>query len=135
MPSDSALRDVLEERVRVRKDVIERLRAYARRLSEERGRVSVILFGSFARGDYNLWSDIDVIIVSESFRGVRFVERCLGIGDPFGNLSPICWTPEEFEKMVRKPSWRKALEHSVVILDMHGVRERLRSEGITPAEE
>ncbi|HDI73470.1 MAG TPA: nucleotidyltransferase domain-containing protein [Candidatus Korarchaeota archaeon] len=135
MPSNSALRDVLEERVRARKEVIEKLRAYARRLSEEQGRVSVILFGSFARGDYNLWSDIDVIIVSESFKGARFVERCLGIRDPFGNLSPICWTPEEFEKMVRRPSWIKALEHSVVILDMHGVRERLRSEGITLAEE
>jgi len=49
-------------------------------------------------------------------------------------LSLICWTPEEFEKMVRKPPRGKALEHSIVISDMHGVRARLKSEGITPAE-
>ncbi len=76
MPVNSALRDILKERTRARKEVIEKLRDYAKRLSEDLGQVSVILFGSFARGGYNLWSDIDVIVVSEGFRDIRFVERC-----------------------------------------------------------
>ncbi|MDK2373020.1 MAG: nucleotidyltransferase domain-containing protein [Candidatus Korarchaeota archaeon] len=135
MSYSSALRDILEERVKAREKIIRELRAYSKKLSENLGRVSIILFGSFAKGDYNLWSDIDVIIVSESFRGIRFVERCLEIGDPFGNLSPICWTPEEFEGMIKKPSWRRALEHSVVIQDMHGVVRKLRAEGVAPTYE
>ncbi len=130
MSDDLTLGDILKERVRTRKEIIKKLRVYARRLRKDLGRVSFILFGSFARGDYNLWSDIDVIIISESFREVRFIERCLMIGDPFGNLSPICWTPEEFEEMIRKPSWRKALQHSVMILDMHGLERKLKSERV-----
>ena len=130
MSSESSLREVLKARARARERIIRDLASYARGLRENLGRVSVILFGSLARGDHNLWSDIDVIIISERFRGIRFVERCLEIEDPFGNLSPICWTPEEFERMVQKPSWRAALQDSIVIQDMHGVMRRLKSEGI-----
>ncbi len=34
-----------------------------------------ILFGSFARGNYNTESDIDVAIVSDSFEGNRIKDR------------------------------------------------------------
>jgi len=118
---------IVEERVRKRREIIEELRRYSESLSNSLGRVSVILFGSTARGDFNLWSDIDIVVISESFEGVRFVERCLALEDPFGNLSPICWTPDEFRAMLSKPAWREALRDSLVILDMHGITDELRS--------
>ena len=31
-----------------------------------------ILFGSYAKGDYNEFSDIDLALVSENFEGLRF---------------------------------------------------------------
>lgn len=35
----------------------------------------VILFGSYARGNYTEWSDIDLAIVSDMFVGNRFDDR------------------------------------------------------------
>ena len=34
-----------------------------------------ILFGSYASGDYNEWSDIDIAIVSEVFDGSRIKDK------------------------------------------------------------
>ena len=34
-----------------------------------------ILFGSYARGNANQWSDIDLAIVSNEFEGVRFTDK------------------------------------------------------------
>lgn len=102
MSGHMPLREVLKERARRRGEVVEMVRAYAEKLGEKLGGVSVVLFGSYARGDFNLWSDIDVIIVSESFRGVKIVERCTSLGDPPERLSPICWTPEEAAKLLKK---------------------------------
>ena len=34
-----------------------------------------ILFGSYARGDYNEWSDIDIALVSEIFEGSRIKDK------------------------------------------------------------
>lgn len=120
------MREELRRRARERERLIEALETYAESLSEELGRVSLILFGSYARGDFNLWSDIDVIVISEAFEGMEFVRRGLVIEDPFGRLSPICWTPEEFRSMVAKPSWRRALRGSVILRDEHGVTKLLR---------
>lgn len=62
--------------------------------------LKVILYGSFARGDYHEGSDIDLVILKETSR--RFVDR---IGDVLkfykGGLAiePLVYTPAEFEKM------------------------------------
>lgn len=34
-----------------------------------------ILFGSYARGGYTEWSDIDIALVSSIFEGNRFIDR------------------------------------------------------------
>jgi len=34
-----------------------------------------ILFGSYARGNANQWSDIDLALVSSEFEGVRFTDK------------------------------------------------------------
>ena len=34
-----------------------------------------ILFGSYARGNYNEWSDIDIALVSDIFEGSRIKDR------------------------------------------------------------
>ena len=35
----------------------------------------IILYGSYARGDWHEWSDIDLIVVSEDFAGMGYWER------------------------------------------------------------
>lgn len=60
----------------------------------------VILFGSFARGDYHAGSDLDLLIIKETKR--PFVERIgevLAFCDYSIPLEPLVYTPEEFARM------------------------------------
>ena len=118
------LERVLRERRERRRRVIEALRAYAGELRRALGRVTLILYGSYARGDFNAWSDVDVIVVSEAFKGVRYVERWRLLPPPppgLEALDTVTWTPGEARVMLGKPSWRKALEHAVVVADDYGL--------------
>lgn len=62
--------------------------------------IAAYLFGSFARKEMNLWSDIDLIIIKDS--SLPFIERpreffgLYNIGVP---LDILVYTPEEFAKM------------------------------------
>jgi len=61
----------------------------------------MFLFGSRARGDYFLDSDVDVVIVSNYFKDKRFSSRIseiLKIWENDINIEPLCYTPEEFEE-------------------------------------
>jgi predicted nucleotidyltransferase len=63
----------------------------------------VILFGSFARGDYHATSDIDLLIIKETKR--PFTDRIgdvLALCDYSIPLEPLVYTPSEFEKMCRE---------------------------------
>jgi len=60
-----------------------------------------ILFGSRARGDYFLDSDVDLILVSDDFKDFRFTDRIgnvIEFWEPSIDLEVICYTPEEFDK-------------------------------------
>ena len=63
-----------------------------------------ILYGSFARGDYNKASDIDLILVSNEFKGRIFdrVGIVLNLYKGKRDLEPLVYQQEEFEKMVRE---------------------------------
>lgn len=58
-----------------------------------------ILFGSYARGKHNEWSDIDLAIVSKDFVGDRFEDRnkirriTLQVNS---DISPMPFRPEDF---------------------------------------
>lgn len=54
--------DILEERRRLREDVIRIARDWACSL---KFKATAILIGSYARGDFNLWSDIDILLIAE----------------------------------------------------------------------
>lgn len=54
----------------VRKRILEVLKDTADELE-----ATVYLFGSYARGDHILDSDIDVVIVSKTFENMRFIDR------------------------------------------------------------
>lgn len=63
----------------------------------------VILFGSFARGDYHALSDVDMLIIKETDQS--FIERIgdvLALCDYSIPLEPLVYTPEEFERMCKE---------------------------------
>jgi predicted nucleotidyltransferase len=61
----------------------------------------LLLFGSRARKDHLLESDVDVIIVSKRFENVKWPDRLGDVSelwDGYVVLEPLCYTPEEFRK-------------------------------------
>jgi len=119
------LSEEIRRREEHRRRVIEEVARYVHVLRARWGRLTAILYGSYVRGDFNLWSDVDLVLVSERFRGVRSVVRCLELADAPPRLEPICWTPEEAVKALAKPWWREALRHRLVLVDDYGLTELL----------
>ncbi|PKO22868.1 MAG: hypothetical protein CVU38_07130 [Chloroflexi bacterium HGW-Chloroflexi-1] len=80
----------------------------------------VILFGSFARGDYHAASDVDLVIIKDTDR--PFVER---IGDVPAlcnyaiPLEPLVYTPQEIEQMILRnnPFIEQVLREGKVIYE------------------
>ena len=66
----------------------------------------IIVFGSRARNDARLDSDIDVVMVGDAFAAIKAPNR-LGVAlqaiRSEGGLDVFCFTPEEFEKYRRWP--------------------------------
>ena len=61
----------------------------------------VLVFGSRARGDALAESDLDLLVVSERFRGVPFVERASRLLTDLDLDIPaevLCYTPEELAR-------------------------------------
>ena len=109
---------VLEERRRLRERVIEQARRWVEGLPFK---ATAILVGSYARGDFNLWSDVDVLLIAE-FRGGP-LERLEGLDVPPG-FQVIPLTLEEFERLARRrdPLAVEALTVGVVLRDDFGLR-------------
>lgn len=104
----------------------------SRRLSEIRERVlrtlealasslgcDVYLFGSMARGDHLVDSDVDIVVVHEGFAGKSIPERVEAVrkllpGDMGFDIIPL--TPEEFEERLgRSPVLREASRYWIKI--------------------
>ena len=86
------------------------------------GAKKAILFGSYARGDPDEYSDIDVIIVAESKRPL--VERFKDFSDlwkvsPVKAIDVLVYTPQEFKEMCQRenPFILRAVEEGKVIYE------------------
>jgi len=80
----------------------------------------IIIFGSFARGDYHKGSDLDLIIVGE-FKE-RFIDRIgkiIELNDSDLEINAIVYTEEEFQKMIkeRRSFIEQALEEGIVVYE------------------
>ena len=83
----------------------------------------VILFGSFARGDFGKYSDVDIIAVSGRFKGIRKLKRSpILYYDIHNNLNLkfdvdiVCYTPKEFEKLKGKSTFiKEAIEEGIEV--------------------
>ncbi len=89
--------EVLKERKRIREEVIKKAKEWARSLNFK---ATVILIGSYARGDFNLWSDVDIVIVSNDLKGSP-LERLKEIEYPPG-FEVIPLTTDELQILLRK---------------------------------
>jgi uncharacterized protein len=70
----------------------------------------MILFGSRARGNSRQWSDYDIILVSDKFKGTVSFRRAPQVYDYWNYDYPVdflCYTKEEFNKLKKKMSLLK----------------------------
>jgi predicted nucleotidyltransferase len=87
-------------------DRLERFRARHLPGLVERWRPSeVLLFGSWARGENLLESDLDLVVVSDRFEGIPWVERAARVAKDlrlYEAADLLCYTPEEFARKRRE---------------------------------
>lgn len=82
------------------------------------GAQKVVLFGSAARGEIGLFSDIDMLVVMDS--PLPFIERLMEI---YGKIRPsavdmFVYTPQEFDEIKEtNPLVRHALKEGKVIYE------------------
>ena len=104
--------------VKIPDQILEVLRKYIHTLEEKHIHVQrAILFGSYADGRANEWSDIDIALVSDAFVGDRFDDRgkirkiTLSVSS---DLSPLPFRPEDF--IADNPFVREILERGIRIV-------------------
>lgn len=84
-----------------KKALIKELKEFARALSRDYRIKKMVLFGSQAAGKIKKNSDVDLLIVSESFNEKRRLERAPPLylrWDLDYPVDFICLTPQEFER-------------------------------------
>ena len=110
--------DVLAQRRRERERLVARAGAYVARLSARLPVLAAAVVGSVARGDFNVWSDVDVVVIATGLPQ-RAPDRAgvLARDAPAG-LQAIGFTPEEFEAAWAKgnPLAREATGAGVTLL-------------------
>lgn len=107
------MEDVIRKREIVRKKVIKFVEKWAKKL---RFPATVVLIGSYARGDFNLWSDVDVMLISDFSEPP--VSRLMKIDSPPG-FQIIALTLNEFKRLAerKEPLIIEAYKNGVVVRD------------------
>jgi predicted nucleotidyltransferase len=93
---------------------VERLKAVAQQLGVER----IVLFGSLARGEPGLTTDLDLLIVWDTSLG--FLERTVEMYRRLRLRVPadvLVYTPAEMEQMIHTPLVRQALAEGRVLYE------------------
>jgi len=102
-----------------REDLIEGLKKFFERLSENFSLQKILLFGSRSSNNFKEESDVDLIIVSSDFEGKNFFERTSKMYDYWELDLPVdflCYTPKEFDKLKNKITIvKEAVENGIEI--------------------
>ncbi|MDQ3090515.1 MAG: nucleotidyltransferase domain-containing protein [Actinomycetota bacterium] len=75
--------------------MIAKARAYVAALGDVLDLVGAGVIGSVARGDFNVWSDIDVLVIAEGLPS-RYLDRATLLATaPVPRVQAVAFTPEE----------------------------------------
>jgi len=101
---------------------LERLKAFVERIARHlEGKATIILFGSYARGNYNLVSDFDIIVISDKLKGnpLERTRELYMLNEEFLPVDIIAYTRKEFLKALENlsPSALDAMEYGKVLYD------------------
>lgn len=109
----------LELRKNERQEALRIAARYLTRLQEDIGPLAAVLYGSFARGNFNAGSDIDLIIISDALPAHPLERMDLLYREIEGGIEPKGYTKKEFMKIVKsgKPFGREIVRDGVVLCD------------------
>jgi predicted nucleotidyltransferase len=99
---------------------MEKLKTVLERLKEYQPE-KIILFGSYARGESDEYSDLDFVVIKKTAK--RFLERLIEVAklidNDLGNVDVFVYTPEEFERMIEweNPFIERVLEEGRVLYE------------------
>ena len=97
-----------------REELDEELSRIMKKLKGDNSIKQVLLFGSLARGDLHIGSDIDLIVVKNT--GKKFLDRLDEFYlDASEALDILVYTPEEFEEMKERPFLKNALKEGRIL--------------------
>ena len=89
--------EVIKERIKQREKIIREVRRWVESIQFT---VTAVIIGSYARGDFNVWSDVDVVLISDRFLE-NPLERLRQI-DPLPGVEAIPLRIDEFRKLREK---------------------------------
>ncbi len=109
--------DALAERRAERDRLIAVARAYAAALSARLPVRTVVLAGSVARGDFNVWSDIDIVVVAEALPERLLDRLALLAADSPARVQAVGFTPRELRRAAQRGNRLvlDAAEHGIVL--------------------
>jgi predicted nucleotidyltransferase len=93
-----------------------RIREFISNVGEKIHVEKAFLFGSTAKRTRHAWSDVDLIIVSKSFKVLPELERSGMLLDMWSyveELQILTYTPEEFEQVKDRFMMQKILEYAI----------------------
>ena len=73
-------------------------RGYVERLAERITVEAAYVVGSVARGDFNVWSDVDVLVVAAGLPERAPDRMALLLADAPAGVQPVGFTPTELER-------------------------------------
>ena len=105
--------EIIEKRKRQRVEMIEQVTEFAKELNLK---CTVLLIGSYARGDFNLWSDVDLLIIGE-FKGTP-VERLKNFDLPEGYEAILLTSDELNSKRGKNDRFiKESFKNCVIVRD------------------
>ena len=115
MPGSPWRTDPRVRRRAEREELIGLGRVYAERLSERLPDLAAAIGGSVARGDFNLWSDVDVVVVSDALPAGLHARLELLDADRPPRVEPHGYTRAELARALARgdPLARETVERGV----------------------
>ena len=78
----------------------------------------ISLFGSYASGRADLFTDLDVLVVMETDEGIpERLGRLYSLLAVPVDMDLLCYTPEEFERMKQRPFLRRILREERILYE------------------
>lgn len=92
---------VIARRRAEREQLLDRGRSFVVGLRSRLALRAAVVFGSVARGDFNRWSDIDLLVLAEELP-TSADERLDALGTWPPGVQPIVWTPREWRDQLAR---------------------------------